>query len=231
MFRQIRRVLISQEQSKPETHTLHCHISSADTCTNLAMNLCCSKGLKVRFRKVIRCQIMFLISFFIRNKINTYVTQWNYFYVEITSKEDGGVEIIAKEDGGNHDLLGTQWNWMLIHAVALLTKPVYILNSQHIWFLDDMKQMSPGISRPQAEEWEHVYTVPLGLGFTVGRKKILLKKQNKTKTVFRTEPDCPAQFSVTRQMTPYGKWQSRLTFFLWTLLQPLNHYHTSFLFL
>lgn len=40
---------------------------SADTCTKHAMYLCCSKGLEVTFRKVIRCQIMlFLYSIFIR---------------------------------------------------------------------------------------------------------------------------------------------------------------------
>lgn len=58
-----------------------------------------------------------------------------------------------------------------IHVVTLPTKPVYVLNSKPIWFLDDMKQMSAGISYPQVEEWEHVYRVPLGLRFTVGRKK------------------------------------------------------------
>lgn len=99
---------------------------------------------------------------------------------------------------------------MIIHAVALLTKPVYILNSQPIWFLDDIKQMSAGISCPQVEEWEYVCTVPLGLGFTVGRKKILLKKttppnQSPTKTVFRTELDCPASFQIQDRLTPYGK--------------------------
>lgn len=43
-----------------------------------------------------------------------------------------------------------------------------------VW-VSDTKQISPGISCPQVEEWEHVYTVPLGLGFTVGRKKTPMK--------------------------------------------------------
>lgn len=39
--------------------------------------------------------------------------------------------------------------------------------------LGDTRQISPGISCPQVEEGEHVYTMPLGLGSTVRRKKIL----------------------------------------------------------
>lgn len=35
---------------------------SADTCTNHAMYFCCSKGLKVTFRQVIRCQCSFKIN-------------------------------------------------------------------------------------------------------------------------------------------------------------------------
>lgn len=46
----------------------------------------------------------------------------------------------------------------------------------------DRKQISPGISCPQVHEWEHVYTVPLGLGFTVGRKKSFKKGKEKKKS-------------------------------------------------
>ena len=82
---------------------------------------------------------------------------------------------MVRKDGGDHDKLP-------VHSLELNAHPcsgsadkagVYFEFPDISLFgvVGDTRQICPGISCPHVEEWEHVYTVPLALGFTMGRKK------------------------------------------------------------
>lgn len=86
----------------------------------------------------------------------------------------------SKKDGGDHDKPP-------MHSLELNAHPCSgIANKASLYFefpdislfgvVGDTKQISPGISCPQVEEWDHVYTVPLRLGFTVEEKNSEKKK-------------------------------------------------------